>query len=303
MADSQVQIPLTLRGQHLSVRVTQNAVSRAARREDGRLDVGRREGIVHIVVSREQVRSALLLLHAVFGEAERRGYSVVPTKHESYGPPAGVAIEVRGHRYAVEVTELTDQAALTAEDVEEWQRQEAKRFRFSFDPEPQPPKWKHVPNGYLRLSLPQRGDGGRSNWSAGPRGGLESKLPSFFVELERRAGEDDRRDEERQRREAEWRRQELDRQERQRQSQIEDARAKRLLEEIAPWRRAKDVDEYVAALRSRLPDLEPADRERIASWCDWAEDWARRRDPLQRLQQVRGLLENEPPAWAPWRGE
>jgi hypothetical protein len=171
----------------MSVRVTQNAVSRATRREDGRLDVRRREGVVHMVVSRGQVRPALLLLRAVFGEAERRGYGVVPTKHESYGPPAGVAVEVRGHRYAVEVTQLTDRVALTAEDVEHWRRQEAKRFRFSSDAELQPPNWKHVPNGYLRLSLPQRRDGGRSNWSAGPRGGLDRKLPSFFVELERRA--------------------------------------------------------------------------------------------------------------------
>jgi len=56
----------------------------------------------------------LLLLQAVFGEAQRRGYGVVPTKHESYGPPAGVAIDLRGHRYAVEVTELTDRVASPA---------------------------------------------------------------------------------------------------------------------------------------------------------------------------------------------
>jgi hypothetical protein len=76
------------------------------------------------------------------------------------------------------------------------------------------------------------------------------------------------------------------------------ARVTRLLEEIAMWRRARGVDEYVAALRSRLGDLELEDRERIGAWCDWAEDWRLRTDPSLGLSLVRGLLEEELPPWA-----
>lgn len=284
-----IPIPLTLRGQHSAVRATQTAVGRAPRREDGRLDVGRRPGVCHLLVSRDQVRPALLLLQAVFTEAERRGYAIVPFDHQSYGPPAGVALQIRGHEYPIEVTELTDRVPLTAGELEAWRREEAKRHRFSWEREREPPSGRNVPNGYLRISLAHRRDGRRSNWSGGPRGGLERKLPDFFTELERRADDDDKRDAERRRRAEEWRRQELERLERQRLAQVERARATRLFEEIAAWRRAQEVDEYVAALRARLSDLDPAARTRLAAWCDWAENWAQRTDPVQNAGAVRGL--------------
>ena len=86
--------------------------------------------------------------------------------------------------------------------------------------------------------------------------------------------------------------------ERQRLAQIEQARVTRLLEEVAAWRLAGDVDEYVATLRSRLHELEAEDRDRISAWCDWAEDWRRRTDPGLRHSLVRGLLEDELRPWA-----
>jgi hypothetical protein len=297
VAEAAVKIPTTLRRPHPCVTATNRAVSRAGRRDDGRLEIGGRPGVARMVVSRPQVRPALLLLQAIFREAERRGWRVVSLEHERYRSVAGVAIEIRGHPYPIEATELVDRVPLTKEDLENWRRAQARQPRYSWRPEPEPPAYRKVPNGYLRLVLAERYRRGRSHWFAGPRGGLEHKLPLFFAELERRADEDDLRDEQRQRNAEARRRQELERMERQRLAQIELARATRLLEEITAWRRAQDVDDYVAALRSRLEELEPEDRERISAWCDWAEDWRRRTDPTIRPALVSGLLDHETRAW------
>jgi hypothetical protein len=49
------------------------------------------------------------------------------------------------------------------------------------------------------------------------------------------------------------------------------------------------TDDYGAALRQRLNDLSVEDRERIAAWCDWAEQWAERTDPVANVSRIRGL--------------
>lgn len=245
-----------------------------------------------MVVSRAQVRSALLLLQGIFREAERRGWMVVSVEHERYHSAAGVAIQVREHRYPIEIVELSDRVPLVGEEREQWRARAARR-RYSWQPEPEPPSHLKVPNGYLRLVVSERYRAGRSNWSAGPRGGLERKLPSFFAELERRADEDDRRAKEQRRRQEEWRRKEQERIERERAAQIEQARVTRLLAEVSAWRRARDVEEYVAALRSRLEGVGLEDRERISAWCDWAEEWGRRTDPSLGPSLICGLVETE----------
>lgn len=64
------------------------------------------------------------------------------------------------------------------------------------------------------------------------------------------------------------------------QIRIEKARAQRLADEVEAWRLTSNARSYVAALRERLPDLEAAERDRIAAWCEWAVSWTNRSDPL-----------------------
>lgn len=128
------------------------------------------------------------------------------------------------------------------------------------------------------------------DWSEG-RSALERKLGSLFEELERRADEDERLAEERARREEERRRQEERRLERELRARIEKARATRLSDEIAAWRRAQQIREYVAVLRLRLDHLEESERERVSAWCEWAEEWSRRSDPTINLSRIVGLDE------------
>jgi hypothetical protein len=137
--------------------------------------------------------------------------------------------------------------------------------------------------------LPSRWSGARSNWSEGPRGGLETKLPSLFEELERRAAEDDRRAAEHARCEEQWRREWQQRLERERRARVIKDRVERLSGEIASWRLAEETLEYVAALRGGLAQLEAADRDRVSAWCDWAEAWSRETDPTLNVAGIGGL--------------
>ena len=129
-------------------------------REDGRIEVGPQEGVAHLVVSREQLRRALLVMQAIFGEARLRGYGVQPIPKDGYGARAGVGVAIRGHAYTIEVTELTDQVPLSEEEVEAWRRQQEGRVRFSWEKGKEPPTHKHVANGkpprVLAIALERR---------------------------------------------------------------------------------------------------------------------------------------------------
>ena len=72
-------------------------------------------------------------------------------------------------------------------------------------------------------------------------------------------------------------------------ARIESARVERLKDELAAWRLAQEVREYVAVLRLQSESAAADDRERLTRWCDWAEAWSRRADPTVNIARVAGL--------------
>lgn len=282
-----ITIPTELRRPHRLVAATREATTGLTPREDGRLEVRPREGVAHLVVTREQLRRALLVLHAIAAEAQRRGFDFAAIDKDGYGHRAGVGVVIRGHTYTVEITEELDRVALSESELAAWHERN-NRHRFAWEKEAKPPNTKGVPTGRLRVSLPSRWHGARSNWLEG-RKPLEAQLPLLFDELERRAAEDDHRAEERARQQAELQRQEEQRFERELRERIENTRVSRLSAEITSWRLAQETRAYIAALRQRLAALEPEERERIAAWCDWADSWSRRGDPTINTRRIRGV--------------
>jgi hypothetical protein len=114
-------------------------------------------------------------------------------------------------------------------------------------------------------------------------------LPAFFRELEARAKVDAERQREWQR-QREARERELEKERgRQRLIQIENARAERLFNGAAAWRRAGEAREYLAALQARLPELAPDERTRISAWIEWSHDYVERCDPVQNTRQIHGF--------------
>jgi hypothetical protein len=288
MAEPTIPIPSELRRPHRFVTATRQAASGRTPQEDGRIRVGG-TGVVRLTVTREQLRRALLVTDAILKEAEKRGHSVEAVDRTGYGDKPGVAIVVRGHHYTIELTELQDRVPLTAEELAEWDRQEAKRQYDSWQKRPQRPTHRKVPNGYLRVSLPSGYDGSRNSFSEGPRGAIDRRLPTLFEELAARAGRDDERVRERERMQEERVRAAQERAEREQLQRVENARAARLTEEITGWRLARDARIYVEELRHGLDALEPDDRERIRAWCEWIEGWVARADPTTNPRRIHGV--------------
>jgi hypothetical protein len=292
MAAPTIPIPTELRRPHPFVSATRQAASGLRLLEDGRLKVGGTEGVVWMTVTREQLRRALLVAQAIFKEAETRGDAVEAIAGKGYGRHAGVAVVIRGHAYAIEITELQDRIPLTDEELADWDRQEARRHYYSWEKRPERPTHKKAPNGYLRVSLPSCWNGARNNSSEGPRGLMERRLPTLFEELERRAEDDDRRAEEWAREREHRRLLELTRAERERLQRIEKARVSRLSTEISAWRLATTAREYASTLRARLAELSELssdDRTCVEAWCDWIDEWSRRSDPALNVSRIHGL--------------
>jgi hypothetical protein len=129
------------------------------------------------------MRRLVILLQALYAEAERRGYQVESSRG-SYSLPAGVAIVVEGQSYPVQIVEMTDRVALTEKEVEKWRRENTWRLRF--EPEKQPPTHRPFVNGRLKMMLPQHWDGTRHTWTEGPRGRLEGKLGAVRFRVDAR---------------------------------------------------------------------------------------------------------------------
>lgn len=82
---------------------------------------------------------------------------------------------------------------------------------------------------------------------------------------------------------------------------IEQARFERLATEIGNWRHSEEIRDYVAALRNRLPGMEPADGTRVRDWCAWAEQHAERSDPVGAPELIAGIDDDRDRLWHPPR--
>lgn len=282
-------LPKDLRGAHPFVIATREAASGLRAEHDGRLRVGPREGVAHLVLSRPLLRRALLVLHGLALESTKRGWDVVshPVTRRKDGP--GIAIEIRGHRYPVELHELTETLPFTETEIEAWRTE----WKWDLDRRagqmPPPQRKRKQATGRLRLLLPNGYGGGRASWAEGPRGPLEDKLLSIIDTLEERADADDHTAIENARRAEERRREQEVQAVRARRLRIENARVERLLTEVDAWRRSDDIRAYVARLEQKLPALDADEHARIAAWCSWAKDWADRSDPSNHTSLIAGF--------------
>jgi hypothetical protein len=285
-ADSAITVPASLRGAHPIVAATRDSTSGLKPGDDGRLDVGRKHGVVHLQVSREQLSRALRILQAIITEAERRGYELVDVD-KSYDHAEGVGISLGDRAYSIKLYELRDSVPLTESEIKRWEREHEFALKFG---SLKRPSTRPVANGRLGIGLGHGfGSGRRSNWREGPRGPLEDKLGSVFDELAARAVDDAKAVEQmRLEREAREREQRA-RLEQQRRLDLDRARGERLLDEARRWNEVEGVRAYLSALTDRCKELEPAERERVGAWVKWAEDWVERADPLADTSRITGL--------------
>lgn len=289
--ESRVLVPPDLRGAHPFVIATRDVAVGLKPDDEGRIRIGPRPGVAYMVLDRAHLHRALRLLQGILREAIRRGWGVVPYDRPSYDDHLGVAIEIRGHRYPIEFYETTETIPFTEEEVTAWRTERTWDAASRAGQMPPPQLKSRRTTGRLRLSLPNGYGGGRANWTEGPRGALDPKLPRVFAALEERAEHDDyvaveaARQAEERRKEAE-RRAALERL-----ARLEKAREERLFAEAQAWHEADLIRDYISALRNRLPDLAASERERLSTWCAWCENWIAQNDPVANTDQIAGLDE------------
>jgi hypothetical protein len=278
--------PRDLRGAHPLVIATREAASGADAMRDVRIRLGPRAGVAHLVLSRPLLRRALLALHGLTREAIKRGWDIVP-----YGEKPGIAIEIRGHSYPVEVHEQWESLPFTEADIVAWRTEETWLFENRDDRMPPRHLKPKRATGRLRLLLPTDYGGGRASWTEGPRGPIESKVPSVLRTLAARAEARERSAIEAARHREERQREREAQEARARRIEIENARVGRLIAEAKGWRRSEDIRSYLGRLEHKLPALDGEERARVAAWCAWAKDWADRSDPIQNSSLIVGLSE------------
>jgi hypothetical protein len=284
-----IAVPTTLRGAHRFVTATRDAATGLTAASDGRIHVGPKPGVVHMVLSRPLLRRALLVVQGLLRETAKRDWEMIPHIGSGYGGRAGVAIAIRGHQYPVEVHELTETVPFTAAEIAAW------RTEWSWDTErragqmPPPQRKRKRPTGRLKLALPTTYGGGRANWAEGPRGPLESKIASVLRTLAERSDADDQATIEQARLADERRLVQNAREVQAREERVEKDRVNRLMAEVASWRGSVEARAYIATLEQTIPSLQSEERARLTRWCTWARDWTDRSDPSRDTSLVVGL--------------
>lgn len=274
---------------------TRDAASGLEVEEDGRLWLGPRAGVAHLVISPSLLRRALLVLHGLTRESIKRGWEVVSYPETRYGSRPGIAIEVRGRPYPVEIHELMESLPFTEADIAAWRSAAQWEFELKRRADRMPPAYLKPKRatGRLRLLLPTGLAEGRSGWADGPSGSIESKLPSVLRALEERANTRDLRAMEHVRRAQECQQEREAQEEHARRADIENARVERLLTEVEAWEMSATIRAYVAGVERKLADLKGEEHSRIAEWCRWAKEWADQSDPSRNTSLIAGLEEGE----------
>jgi hypothetical protein len=222
---------------------------------------------------------ALRLLQALAVAAVGRGYAVFfpHPRADQHGyqerDPCHLRFRLRGHDIGVRVVQLSDRSehAPTAKELAD-----QKRYPWTHIP-----KYDYAPSARLKFELAGRHEHQQSFWDDGAKNCIENKLPEIFRELEFRADAAERQhraDEERHRQE------ELEEKRRIARATaklIEAHRAEVLKTQLAAWQYARQLDDYLTAMGTRITRIE--DQETAAAareWLAWARAHTAGLDPL-----------------------
>jgi hypothetical protein len=228
---------------------------------------------------------ALSILQGLAVAAEREGYSVqaVRQTRSAYGYTTW---DSKNH-----LVINTGEIAIGVRILQESDRSPHEPTASELDRQKRwgsnPPKYDHKPNDQLRIEIDSRWDGRRHARRDGTRGSLESKLPALLDEVAARHfnAAERRKIEEQEQAERERRRQiAIDR------AKIllrESHRAQVLSRQVAQWREARGLREYVVAMEQVIEAMpESQAKEDAEQWLIWSRKHAADVDPLARALRL-----------------
>lgn len=144
------------------------------------------------------------------------------------------------------------------------------------------PEHDHIRSGFLQRSITSATYlGVRQKWADGKRQRIEDVLMSFLEGIERAAAALKRRRIEREERERQWAEERRRREEQERLEAIDRVRGAVFKEQSSAHQEARQLQAYIEAVKSRLIRGSEHEAE-IQEWISWAEDYASRKDPLNR---------------------
>jgi hypothetical protein len=248
-----------------------------------------RDDTDHHEVSRAQLKRAMRIVHALAGEAERRGWSVPSPSGSGRTGRLGIATGEREFWISISEKGVKERGRWD-EEVERWR--DADRYWSTHEGGREYPSGPYDAGatGELNLHLGTgRHDifqGHQSNWGDRASWRLESRLPYVIREIEervvkaRRVEEEERIAAERRAEEERKAAEERERRwqllmERARQRLIETRRAAVLRSQAQAWEEARRLLEYCDAMEAAYG--ENADS---SEWIAWAREFATRLDPL-----------------------
>ena len=250
-----------------------------------------REATEHHEVSRAMIPRAARILHTIAREAERREWPVLAggsTKDAEQGGRS-LQIDLSGQQFSLYIYEkgVGNRGKWEAE-VERHRRHVREWPRYSAEAPPR--SYDAGGEGKLTLELaagqPWRFRSRQSRWSDRSSWTLEERLPHLFVEIEERAVEGARVDEEeRLAAEAEAARQEREKAEREEEWKrlmvraqdrvVESHRVSQLGSRLDAWDEAQRIRAYCEAM-----DAAAEGSEDTAAWLAWAREYVEKIDPI-----------------------
>ncbi|MGW0394786.1 hypothetical protein ACWDYJ_28645 [Streptomyces sp. NPDC003042] len=293
-----IDVPDALDHPHPLIRATRKALGRSQTVVDTR---GKPE-VIPLYVSRSLVDRALRIMNALLAEAENRGYQVETQTDVHRGEAVhSLAIVVRGRAFPLTLTERTAKVPHepTPQEIRKQERNPWTRL----------PKYDEEFNGRLAIGAPAGGWYQHSYaYGDGARWTLESRLGHLLQDLERLAAKAERQQREKESREAEERLRWYAVIAQARGRQVEEHRAKVLIEQVQGWRQAAEIRSFCRAARDRADQSVTSADEQV--WLQWAEEYAAKIDPLRSpltppqdppadRESLRGLLKGDLHAY-PW---
>lgn len=267
---NRIVVSSSLRSPHPVVAETKQCLHDATPDQYGKIRPRHLDRLSHLDVriTKSSVGRVLLILDALAKALERRGH-----KFELYGDgwQRATYIKVFGERLSIQLTEKSRQIEHKLTE-EEKRREDRVGFLYSR------PKYDYIGTGVLELHL--MGDHGYAlnTWRDG-KSKIEDCLNDFviaaYVAVERQR-ENRRRQEqvEIERRQEEHRRWEEEQRRRE-----EAARRKELEEMAASWAKARQIREFLAAVRESHQEV-IEEGSAMFAWLCWAEKQANSFDPL-----------------------
>jgi hypothetical protein len=283
MPENLIVVSDTLRSANPLVRKTAQILKPSGAR-DREYVVDYQQPHLDVSVSRNLLNRALRIMDAVVKAFEERGWKVSLDSGSGYDRHRKTYVTVLGHRIAFGVRE----------PLRKIKNEPAKPIR-GYDGRmytPYQAKYRDEPSGRLALVIRQSwGRDVRKSWDESESRRLEDRLNEFMVGIVAEAVREEEFHREAQERQRVLQEAEERRRAEERKREEEAARIKSLEQQADDWAKSVRIAAYLDAVRSAAGQTgsctEPGTE--LDSWLRWAEEHARRINPLnERLQRVVG---------------